>query len=968
MPTSDNIYANTEYQYNPTHDQQQAEIDEEERRKAEELRAQQQAAVEAAKVPAPSAPTSTPQASQAPTEATESDMEEKVESSETTPFGNNQMLEENLPENTKAALSYGLGAGDIVSDTLGLIPWLKPADEWWEEVSGRNDPNYDPVQKAIRDTASNLIPFLTLQGPVTQGLSKVGQLSKLPKLTKGADAVAKGGALLGLSTGISAVNDTTKEPGNLGNVMENMFGIDVPWATRDGDSPDWIFAKNMLENVVIDGAGELATILTGVKATKGGNKIIPADEVSATKIKPQVDQTPQEAMKANTELNEAVLNEEALRRFDADPEGEKGYDAFVNEPAEPQKRVIQFKEGDIVNFKADNDRIINNIGTSNGRARPAHTTHFQEKFLAATESADVEDLVNQVTSELDVNFHNVIGDVTRSSDEINQSIDILTARVFNDEANDFVSNIDQLKFDGEKILGNEVKRLTQDAFADLSNAITKSIEILNPGKRKARAVMSSQAGGGLVDTSRAIELIGTTADTARQQENAWTNLGVLMKTVRDQQYIDGFSLNFKKLVAENPGQVTAEWLNQQNEAYKVTLKDNGVKTLQFINTLKDVSKENPEYFKPLFEQFMKTKGDVDSLYKLGALIDNRLGFWKKAFYDGKPEVPSLLVQELSGARYNSLLNGKAPINAFGGLVMGLGGKPISQMVGWMSEGKFKEMGDAFKTFSAVGETFSRGIKYGAQEWRYALDNPTGAAARSGRKDIQLQPMEDFEMLEQLSDTWYKEGKLGKIAAWNSLKLLTVFSRSNWNRWGINSMSFLDGFSKSANASLIARQRAMDEVFAKGGAWDEAMYQAKQQELYDKSFDKNGVLTDEAAKFASGEVNLNLDNKVTSALDTALKHVPAAKSLFLFSRTGINAQSLNATFNPLGPLGLAIGRAGKIQRAKPNTPQAVEALMEHGFAPDDMKALKRLQMEYKGRALMGQSMVFGAGMMALTAVK
>ena len=965
MPTSENIYADDSvFKYDLSEEEQ------EEIRQLEEMEAAQreappeappEAPVEAPPQPATETPVQpTQQAPQAPTAPTEDEgaMVEPEEQPESTPFGNNQMLEDNLPENTKGAINMGLGVGDIVADTVGLLPWLKPADEWWEEVSGRNDPNYDPVQKMIRNTSSNLIPFLTLQAPVVTGLGKVGAAAKIGK---GADLTAKGAALLGLDAGISAINDTTKEPGNLGTVISDVMGVDVPWATRDGDSPDWIIGMNMLENSVINGAGELVTILAGVKATKGGNKIIPADEASAAKIKPKPEQTPAEAMDNVAQLRESAANEEAIRRYEADPEGAKGYDPFVNEPAEPQARVVQFKDADPVNFKADNDRILNNVGTSNGRQRPAVTDHFMNRFLRAGDSAEVEDIVNEAAEGLDVNFSNVVGDQVRSVDEINASIDRLTASVFLDETPDFAASIEALKYEGEQILGNAIKVLPEDDFTNLANAMQQSIEIIAPGKRRARAVLSTQAGGGVVDVSRAIELIGDTADTARQQQLAARNLGVLMKAVREQQYIDGFRLNMKKLVADNPGRLNAEWFNEQNEAFKINLKNNGEKTLEFINTMEEVSKTKPEYFKPLYKQFIKTGGKVDDLYKLGKLIDNRMGFWKKAFIDGDPEVPSLLVKELDGVRYNNVLNAKAPLSASVGAIMGLTGKPITILTGYLSQGKFKEAGMALKTFGNIGETFNRALKYAGQEWKYAVENPDMAAAR-GRKDFKTSNLEDFEMLEELSETWYKNGDIGKVAAWNILKTTAYFNRVNWNKWGINSMTAIDGFVKSANASLIARQRAMTEVFEKGN-WDEGLYQAKQQDLYSKSFDKDGLLTDEAAKYASGEVNLNLDTNLTSGIDALIRQAPVTRALFLFNRTGVNQQTLNATFSPTGVLGLAIGRSRKVQRAKLNSPQAAEALMEHGFKPDDMEALQRLKAEYKGRQMMGASITTGAGLMA-----
>ena len=51
----------------------------------------------------------------------------------------------------------------------------------------------------------------------------------------------------------------------------------IPWASRDGESPDVIYWKNMAENMVL---GSIDPIVTALYAGKGGNKIIPKNETA----------------------------------------------------------------------------------------------------------------------------------------------------------------------------------------------------------------------------------------------------------------------------------------------------------------------------------------------------------------------------------------------------------------------------------------------------------------------------------------------------------------------------------------------------------------------------------------------------------------------------------------------------------------------------------------------------------------
>ncbi len=112
MPTSDNIYAdNSVFQYNLSEEEQE-EI---RRLKEAEAATPVEAPVEAPKPPATQTPPQpTTQASQAPTAPAEEEgamvepEAEQEQQQESTPFGNNQMLEDNLPENLKVLLIWVL--------------------------------------------------------------------------------------------------------------------------------------------------------------------------------------------------------------------------------------------------------------------------------------------------------------------------------------------------------------------------------------------------------------------------------------------------------------------------------------------------------------------------------------------------------------------------------------------------------------------------------------------------------------------------------------------------------------------------------------------------------------------------------------------------------------------------------------------------------------------------------------------
>ena len=76
-----------------------------------------------------------------------------------------------------------------------------------------------------------------------------------------------------------------------------------------------------------------------------------------------------------------------------------------------------------------------------------------------------------------------------------------------------------------------------------------------------------------------------------------------------------------------------------------------------------------------------TDGKVDEIWKLHRWHEHNIGFVKKAFIDGEPELPSLVVQGMNGVRYNNILSGLAPIRAITGNSMLTAFKPASVFVG-----------------------------------------------------------------------------------------------------------------------------------------------------------------------------------------------------------------------------------------------------------------------------------------------
>jgi len=857
-----------------------------------------------------------------------------------------------------SALFPALGTIDFITDVARFVPGGKGIDDWWDENSPRSS---NPIMNGLRDIAGLVIPAMVPGGAIARGATAA---AKAAGAAKWAQTATRIGANVGVDVGIAAASETSEKGENLGTLMNDTFGWDVPWAIREGDSPDTKRWKNIIESAGITGGVELL-----ITALPKGLKMIGRDPVADEIVKRD------EALKAGDEitdpttreieireaLREETIAEEGVRRIDVDPEGTGGYDAFVNEPAEAQARAVQNVEANGLEAKVDHFRIQNNIGTTNGRAISVATDSFQKKFIGGMDDVDRAEGLAELFSTVRPNVNAIINGKTIQAEKINPAIDNLTEAVFKLDLKEFTKFIDNMRtmlYEGQEFLGEEEWYVGAQAFKRAFDII------FDPDKMRASAMLTQNAADNAADASRAAILIGDIADTTRQQEMAFENLELLAGEIRANQYIAGKSLELKKLVKNGDHPKVVAYLANLKDEFAEAVIGQKAKGKKVVDTMKAINKENPEYLKAFNYAYDATNGDVDELFKLQRYAEENIGLIKKAFIDGDPSVPSQVVRGLQAVRYNHVLSGLSAVRAGVGNAVMTVSKPVSVLAGAVASDPTGQKGvlkRALYTYGGIAENMKRAFKHMGQEWRLANSAPAEAMLR-GRADLAQSKLENFEVMEAMSEAWRADGKNGKVAMWNFAKVLSWYNNNPFVRYGTNAMYALDGFMQSMMASGVARAKAYDELFSKTrGAFDADEFNKLQRKLYSDSFDESGMLTNKAAKFASSELALNLDNEIVSRLEHLMEKVPFMRSLFMFPRTGVNALELGWSYNPMSGLGLAMGRARKVLSAK-TVDEMTEALAEHGLEYTD-EAFHSLKSEYVGRQLMGSAVVLGAGLWA-----
>ena len=868
----------------------------------------------------------------------------------------------------ETALQPVLGVADFASDAVGIVPWLKPVDEWWDKNSYRST---HPGHKMLRDASSIIVPTLAGGGWLV-GAGRAAAAARFATVPSYVNTLGTIAAYTGVDTGVAMISSHSKTDDNMAATLNNWLGTTIPWATRAGDDPDTRWKKNVFEAAGFAGSVELlgAAFSFGKKA-----RLFPRDDAAAELINAKTAKTAEygdpltAAVEPRRAAREVAQDGEMMDAIKADPTGEQGYNAFVNDIGEDTagKAVLNL-EADPLEAKLHQAQIQSNIGTLNGRAAPVADEGFTKSFAKAIDTNErakqLDELFNRISPNFDAIVTNGVQDVKITAEQMNRSIDNLTQAIYGRDISfkEFEFIVDDMK----TTVFNSNTFLDEEGWVTASNAFKQAYDTLfDPNQMRASAMLTQQTADNVADLASAAKLLGDNTDTSRQWKLMFDKLNLLDNEVRANNFIMSKAREYQNLKQTGNVQATASWMLTQANDFNRNLKLIKNKNSTINEELLKIAQSDPQYFRPLKDAFEATNGNVDTLHKLKVLVNDNISLIKKGFIDGEPEMPSVLVKMLHAARINSVLSGLSAARAMVGNSMLTAIKPVSVFAGASLTGNQAVFKRAKYTYGGITENLKRGFKVMQQEWKLANAFPEEAMMR-GRSDLRQAKLDKLEYMDSMAEIWRRDGEKGKLAMWNMTKGLTWWNKQPFVRYGTNALYAIDGFTNSFMASGIARARAYDSLFAKtNGSFLDEDFIKLQRSLYDEAFDGTGKLTDQAAKFASQEIALNLDNKTVKHFEQFLDHVPAAKALFLFPRTGVNAFELGWSFNPISALGPALTKARRTLGARTKA-EKLAALAEHGLdsMTDLDTAFATLKSEYIGRQIMGSSVVMGVGLWAL----
>jgi hypothetical protein len=886
-------------------------------------------------------------------------------------------------EGTARSMYEGLapvvGVADTFIDTLNFL-------EVGRGVQIPKLPKYenDTVQ-ALRNISGLVIPSLGLRAKLLQYGAKAhaaGQAAPwLQRLgnSKSFQWFSKFGADVGTGAAVDYVAKQNQQDDNVFGILKDYFPktyqwIPDSWATNVDDSPGEKRAKNVAEGAifnvlagVVEGACFLIKGGRSIKRAskfigEGGKEVKVGDEFTDIKF-------------SDTAIEDNVLRgyarkEKALRDINE-------YYLRTDRPAidwnqfDEGETLVRTKDADgIIGAGADAAQIQNNIDSSWGRI--GNLVHEATRM----EGIELENLSNRtLVSEL--------SDQIKKAGPVSKRLrnnKTISAKMIDAAGKKLAATILDPRVSTDEIIGilDEFKRSIDGSAIRLTgkkgiNAAVKALktQLADLDVQKARAYLLTSEAGQVADFSEGARLMEDNISVLRTVDAMADRLEVLTVEKGLANFEAGTMLsnmrNWKDAVETGDKEIinaTADTILQGSNS---KLTEIIPKAKEWTSTLKQVARENPQFLRPLLLANEFTDGDVDKLWKLHNWAGDNLSTFKKAIYDGNPNVPSIINKAMWSNLFNSALSAMStPLNAGVGNLTGLLGKGAATVTGAVLQGDLAKAKKAMVAHFSLDDTLQKATDHLRLVFRKASTNPKEVNYIM-RDDIALQEARGLDALRSWAFAASENGEDGGLMMLSVYDDLDALARDPVLRFGGNAMSALDGFSKSVLASTEAKYRAFNKLAQSGDEITEASFKKATDEIYETFVDANGMIKNDAVDFSTSEIALNANSPITEGMNEFIKRFPAARSFIWFPKTTANVIDTFGKWSPAGVLSADYqrmwGPLGIKKATDFSVDEIAEILKSKGKPIDEFMfdTFETLRYEVKGKAAIGSLAVTMAGM-------
>ena len=855
-------------------------------------------------------------------------------------------------------------------------------------------PQYeDQGAQFVRDVSSILIPGmgwskLLRGGGAAVAANQTGRLGAFLNnpLTRwmGNNAANLGGGAL--ADAAAPVQGDPNGQTLLGSAKESFprwFGwVPDNLVVLEGDSPDSVRNKNITEGTVFGGAAGLVdglgSLARGLKGLDNATTYLPKNEQAATyfaKNKPEAAETIEDAINnAARRQNEDLAELGELNTLRAEIDGQNldeavifGKDNILFDPAETAIRSSD--DMGIVGAVVDQTRISKNIDTVYGRVRNP-MSEAALKF-SLQETGTVPKIIKQFGDALDqagkFDYRTTTGRLVKS-ETMDEAINKLAADMLGmdkPQLQKFLKQFSQMR--------EGLPRLNTLGQKGVARTIEKTLqqygELANFNNIKAMALTEASFAGQVSDFAAATRIQDGRVGAFRSMEMMLDRMEFLQDirgmSAVSREGIDNAKSMWARLTgvggpkgdskyAAEIAERMASDANQTLEALETVQAD----TRQFMQSLRKMTAERPGFLKPMATIYELTDGDARSVAVANNYLRNRFGVLKKAFVDGQPEIPSVMMQGFWSTMFNSALSGvKTPLKAAVSNMSTWVLKPATQVVGAYLQGDTKSLNRAMYGYSQVMDTISNGGGYMKNMWVRSSQDPTLLRARD---EMVYKTSDDMLLAKQLADEGLARGDNGPAVLYDILKTQEDLAHHPLLRIGNRAMGAHDSWMQAVNGQMMARMRAWDEITKNGTIpFNKAKADKLSKNIYAQMFDENGVIKDPQVLRETARQTFSQDNMLSTGFSELMQRIPGLKPFFMFTRSPVNSATYGMSFNPVGTF---IDKVNAFEKPFAQmAPDHIQRLLKNegvdlNSGVDIAAEYTRIRNQYKGASALGVSFV------------
>jgi len=746
-------------------------------------------------------------------------------------------------------------------------------------------------------------------------------------------------------------------------------------ATLDGDAPDDIRRKNILQDIGLGTVQVLAGSMWRMGASMFGEVV---EQVRLNRLVGNT-KAARKWLDNNTPPTPATLEESielGMVRLDEALDEAGQYNLYRSpEITQPVKGVHDFFDYNevgvrtvddfgVVGASVDQSRIARNLDSVDGRIRNIISEPAIKYGLSGEGKVDdvVLGLAKQLNEAGDIGMEGKGWKISlddQIDDTLNITADLFDPRMTRAEVDRIVQPFISQDETGKQVLSEEGFGVISKAMRGFGEDIT-SMDVT-----RAQSLLAGSLSGRVSDLAEGARLMEGTPAVEAAQEKIIDLMKYLVQLSGSAEYYKTRKIDLLALAKngfKNISGYNADTIAGASELNKTLFN----KAERFGTTLASIAEAKPQLMKQFLMAYELTDGKVSTIRELNQFIFDKSINLGKAIIDPNPEVDNKLLTGVWNNIYASYLSAfKTPLQGVIGGMGGLISKPTTHFLGAMMHMDFKAMQRGYLAYGAMNDSMRRAFSYMGQVYSKASKNVDDLAPVT-RRDLLLKQEADMDLLREVAKSREAEGNWGMSYIVQQMESQLACSKDPAVRFGPNGLITTDGFTGAMTAHSEAYFRAMDEAVDAGTPLTREALGPIVEKHYQKMFDSNGLIKDEAAKWTNNELALNLDSPLVEKMDGFARHLSFMKPFLMFPTTGANRITMFGKYAPFAPFQKDYNQLAftPLKQLLGNEEFIDDMLRQRGIDISNMSPLAKanritdLKYEAMGRKALGTAAVAG----------